>query len=585
MPITEISFGRDDKDSPTPGGEDVHILRGQSTGELRARLWVQDPEEDESQTFDDFRAAHGTEVRVEFRPVFRATDAGTEFTGFGIRVNKETGEVSVADGTPPNFAPANFIVEAVVTRNVGGIAPAAISPAVLRVHVHGSVDRIRLTPDTLTIRDPTGDGRIDTRYAFTVRAWFDDGTVGDVTFSPELALWEPERFFRPSTPGRTRRITIPADALIPRRVPVTITTSMAWGVHSASGTIDLREPWEITPDLPRAEWIDGHPHVLDGTLKPERVANVLFLAGGCADTNRGAFVQLTGLLAHQLKVDPLLQPYGYLAGSMNFWRLALPGQPGGISVRGEVVPFTRDNRLFARLLDAPVRPPASGKWKLEHLLYMAGLPVPADLRLVREKATDQPLQSVDDVRALDADEIDFTRLEQKWSAMMRAAPARNVSHTVMRKWLRLAARTFIDEVDNFPALALGLPPSARFDESGSLAFHALRGGIAECRTFLTNVSAEPQRGRAAITLGTTWLTRGRGAQHRAGQSVGQRSFELRRVQQPPHVGHGVPRARGTRPGGGLDRAVLSPVSLRSRPLAATRRRRFSGDSRRPERHG
>jgi hypothetical protein len=208
MPITQISFGLDDKDSPTPGGEDVHVLRGQSTGELRDRVWVVDAEDDHRQSLEGFQAANGDDLVVEFRPVFRATDAGTEFVNFGIHVNKETGEVSVDGGAPPASAPANFIVEAVVVHNRGGIATAAIAPAVLRVHVHGSVSSIRLTPDTLIVRDPTGPGRLRTRYAFAVRARFDDETVGDVTFSHEFASWTPARFFWLHEPGQTRRIAI-----------------------------------------------------------------------------------------------------------------------------------------------------------------------------------------------------------------------------------------------------------------------------------------------------------------------------------------------------------------------------------------
>jgi hypothetical protein len=126
--------------------------------------------------------------------------------------------------------------------------------------------------------------------------------------------------------------------------------------------------------------------------------------------------------------------------------------------------------------------------------------VPADIRLAREKATHRVLTSVDDVRALDADEIDFTALNQKWTAMTRATPPLKVDDDVRRKWLLLANRTFVDEVDTFPAVAVGLPPSASFDDVGPLAFHDLRGGIAECRTFLANVAAEPRAGRPPIVV-------------------------------------------------------------------------------------
>lgn len=506
MPITSISFGLDDRDSPTPGGEDMHVLRNQSTGDLLDRLWVLDAADDHWHRFPAYNAAHGNLITLEFRPVFRVQDGGARFDGFGIHVRKTTGEVTVDDIQPPPNRPANFIIEARVLANPGGIDAAAIKPALLRLHVHGSVDHIRLTPGTLTIHNPPGNARVHTRYAFTIRAWFDDGTSGDVTFSHEIATWDPPRFFWLNSMGETHRIARPANLTIPAGFDVTVTTSAAWGSHAAQGRIEFREAWANTPNLPQAEWIGGNPDVLAGTRPPETMPNVLLLSCGDPHPADGSFALVTDRIVHHTGHDRLLQPYGHLAQSMNYWRLAVPGQPGGVCVRGEVSPFQRYGRMFAKLVPSPVAPPASGAEDLEHLLYLAGLPAPAEVRLAREKATHRVLTSVDDVRALDAAEIDFTALTQKWTAMVRATPVLKVNDNVRRKWLLLANRTFVDEVDTFPAVAVGLPPSATFDDAGSLAFHDLRGGVEECRAFLADVAAEQRSGRPPIVLSDAAVT-------------------------------------------------------------------------------
>ena len=501
MPITRISFGIVDEDSPTPGGEDVHVLRNQSTGDLTDRLWVLDADDDHWHRLPDYRNAHANQPGVAFRPLFRVQDGGARWDGFGIHVHKTTGAVAIDDIAPPPNRPANFILEAVVTSNPGGIDPATIARTLLRVHVHGTVDHIRLTPRTLTIRNLPGVDRRRTQYAFTIRAWFDDGTSGDVTFSHEVSTWTPPGFFRLEGAGEPHRISRPPNLVIPRGVDVTVTTSAAWGSRQAAGRIEFVAAWPDTANLPQVEWIDGNADVLGGARLPETMPNILFLSCGDPDPVNGAFTRTTDRIVHHAGHDGLLQPYGYLAQSMNYWRVALPGQPGGVCVRGEVSPFPRYGRMFAKLVPSPEVPPAAGATTLEHLLFMAGLPVPADVRLAREKVTNRVLATVDDVRALEADHIDFTRLTQKWTAMVRATPPLNVDDDVKREWLLLANRTFVDEVDSFPAPAVNLPPSATFDDAGKLAFHDLRGGIDECRTFLTNVGAAPRGGRPPIVLG------------------------------------------------------------------------------------
>jgi hypothetical protein len=490
---------------------DRHILRGQSMLDLRSRLEVRDEDDNEWKSFDLYRFDN-QDVEIEFRPVFAAENRAAEYRGFGIHVIKDTGEISV-DGGAFNDQPHNFIVEAVVRRNQGGVAPHRIGRKTVRVHLHNSVERLWVTPETLTVRrppDPSAAGaqyNPDTRHAFTVRARFDDGTTGDVTYAPELGVWGPDdRYFWLDADTGIQRISIPADSSIGLPIEARISAGPGWGNLTARGWIMVLDPWATQAGLPAIEWIDGHPGVLDGTMRPERLPNVLFLACGYPDVSRGEYAQLTNLVVHRLKTDPLLQPYGYLAGSMNYWRLGLPGQTAGVSVRCEVAPYTRLGHRFADPVPSPDPPSEGERWTLEHLIYMAGLPIPADLALVADETTQQSPATVEELKAIALGDLDFTRLFARWNAMMRPAPARNVARKIVKRWLLLANRTFIDEVDTFPSIALGEPPTASFDDGGPFTFHDLRGGIRECRQFLRLLSAAPRPGRPPIVLGNDVMT-------------------------------------------------------------------------------
>jgi hypothetical protein len=326
LPITQIRFGAR-SDPPSPDAWDIHVLRGFSVLALRSRLQVRDRADRKWKAFDTYSVGNH-DVAVEFRPVFNAVESPTEFQGFGITVNKDTGEISTTAGPVAN-QPHNFIVEAVVVRNTGGDD---VDNAVIRIHLHDSITRIFLTPETLTVRrpaDPSGTGtqyNPNTRYAFTVRALFDDHTIGDVTFAPELGIWTPEDFFWLDADSGIQRISIPANTQLGAPIQVKIATSAFWGSHEATGHIMVRQPWEVETDLPAIEWVDGHPSTLDETLTPEHVPNVLFLACGFPDPSRPFFEQHTGLLVKNLTTTSLLQPYSYLAKSLNFWRLSMRSQ-------------------------------------------------------------------------------------------------------------------------------------------------------------------------------------------------------------------------------------------------------------------
>lgn len=490
MPITSIRFG-------TPW--DIHLLRGQHTGSLRERLQVVDVADGESRSLQEYAALHD-DLKVSFQPVFKAApDAtGKKLQGFEIYVDRQTGDVE-AKPNPPSPAPSSFMLEAVVDDN--GTGSPLIPNAVVRVHVHAGVTNLWLTPEKLTIRRLKVAGQQeDTRCRFTVRAQFDDGTVGDVTESGELTFTPADWFA-----GTVIRIPARAGDTV-LDLDVSVKTSAKLGSMPAQGKLDILPSWAREPNPPQAELVDGAPDVWDGTLKPERVPNVVFISSGFIDDDKDSFVAITNKIVHEMKRSQILQPFGYLATSINYWRVFVPSRERGISIRSEVQPILRQGLLFASLMPQPAEPPpAAHDWQTEHVLYMAGLPVPADLALVKDitdPANPQPVPDAETLRHHNALTLDFSALRQKWIKTMRLdnpdAMVNGIVQDWLQDWLGLSDRTFIDEVDNFPAMSIGAPPGAALRFSNMLQVHDLRTWFHQdtdsWTTLFKHVRAAPRNG-------------------------------------------------------------------------------------------
>jgi hypothetical protein len=518
MPVTNIHFSLREM-------AEIHLVRGpagQSTEDLRRRLWVTLPD-DSRDTFFDYAATHN-DVRILFSPNFKVqTETSTEFQGFDISVNKKTGKVSVKRAPGPSPAPSNFVLEASVTQNTGG--PANVPSAFLRVHVHERVERVWFTPSSLSVRARPGSDPDEINYPYAVRAEFDDGTVADVTHSPELT-------FSPSSRMSGPYVRIPASASPGDVLPVTVKTSAKWNSRSATGEIKVLHPWETEPDPPVAEWIDGNPNVLAATatpppspsearvtLRPEAVPNVLFLGCGFTGAEVPAFEKITDRIVHELRKNTMLRPFALLATSMNYWRLAIPAAKPGISVRCEVAPRLTNGVLVANPMPSPVSPPANmADWWTEHLVFVVGLPVRSDLALVKDATTDQPLTTVDSIGSRYATTFDFTNLFKKWNLTARAHPGHTfdqVNPGAALEWLKLAERTFIDEVDNYPPVSIGLPPATDRPQTNRFSAFDARGSDKERQAFFRRITAKPRgpSGPVALdgtapdnALGNLWIT-------------------------------------------------------------------------------
>jgi hypothetical protein len=547
MPLTDVSGF-----SPS---NDLHLLRGQPAPRLSELLqveWGTAPGVFQTGTLADYlnQNPHPQDVDVEFRPMFQFDRNGDVLEKFNIHIQNTTGAITVDLNAPPDPSPHNFIIEATVTRNDLGPAPDVFKPVAVRVHVHRNVVRIWLTPEQLSVRRLTAAGRDETLYNFTVRAEFDDGIVADITSSDRYAPIpaDTECF------AAGNRVVIPASlaAGAPPR-EITFGTTPEWNSVEAKAKIAALAPWnDPNTQVPQAELMSGHPRVLDGTLAPEKVPNLVFLPSGFTAADQNAFVAITDSLVHRLRNDPQLRPYPYLARAMNFWRIPVVSPQAGVCVRMEVYPFEKNGQLFALPLPRPERPSETDKWQLAHLIYVAGLPMPGDK--VGQVTTD--------------------KIRERWALTILAqfVPLLNdhavVPDMLVEAWQRCAGRTFIDETDNFPAISVGgVPDINDEDDVGIFDYYGLRAGALETdpntfdvkqsrerRAFFERVSAKPKNGitlelsDAPKDIGRLW------AEMRDSFAFDQRFFVIDLCNMPTgHVAFG--RGRW----GGITGLVIRPT--------------------------
>ena len=215
--------------------------------------------------------------------------------------------------------------------------------------------------------------------------------------------------------------------------------------------------------------------------------------------------------------------------------------------------------VFALPVPAPAPPPDTGvqplnpKLTLGHLLYIFGLPVPSDLNLVIDSTTHLPPPDFDAFNSLDPASLDFSPLREKWRLTKTPLPMLDIPSIppkLLKDWVGIGNRTFIDEIDAFPPLAVGEPPGSSSTRPARSCFTA-RGAAAsgveggpERLGFFRRVSAEPRNGvtttldtsgNLATKLGNLW------AEDRPGFTFDNRAFLVAIPNMP--IGHSFPLLR------------------------------------------
>lgn len=476
MPIRSMRFDR-------ATGRDIHLIRGDtkhntSRSILDSSLVFVEVLADgkEQDVFASDYLKNHTDVRLFFRPTFRHLDnqVSKNLENFGIHVDRANGTVVVDPGPIPGFSPANFLIEIFAFQTV--VTPASVPRLAIRVHVHDGVERIWLTPDTLTVRRRTAGSAEDTGYRFTARARFTDGVVGDITLFHGVT-WTPSKHFKPP-PDNTREsaeaigfIQLPAGFSGPPII-VEATLMVKGSSFLARATFSVAPPWAAEPATLSVSLLAGTPSTFAGN-SPANVPNVLLLGAGFASgAETGAFKTTAAIITESFSTDQMLSPYGALSKSMNLWRTSFPAANPGLCVRGAVYLPASGGGRQAVLVPLPRKHPGGNKaWSLNNVIFALGPPLQSYLTSLRPPA-----------------DSNFEEFRKFWAATVQPPELPEsqqppnigndgISRKTLAKWFELATTQFIDEVDSFPAFSVGVPPNADLLNRGDeLALHPERGG-------------------------------------------------------------------------------------------------------------
>jgi hypothetical protein len=443
---------------------DIHVLAGQQTRRLDDSLKIFGDMAPDGVSAPNYLLLDPN-VTLTFNALFKGAPQA-----LGLHVDTQTGQVTV-DANLPTPRKNNFIIEVTVADPSGPFS----ATETVRVHVHQSVQSVALTPPMLTVRPsalPVANPET-TNYRFTVRATFDDGTMGDLT-TDHSVTWSPDT----NVNGFGRIIIAPAnnagDAL-----NITATLPPELGGKTAQAKVTVGTPWSDEPAMPSAGIIPGGGW--PGTTLPEQAPNILLMCDGFLGSDDSAFEQIAAQMVEFVKTDTVVRPYDLLCTSMNFWCVSMPAADRGISIRCEVYPLDSKNVWRVPLA---VKPPASGNWGAIHLIYAAGLPVPADMSPAKSPAA----------------------LRSEWSTLLPAPiPANAVSDDLIADWQKRGKRGFVDEIDGFPGLSYGQPPAANYNSDVPLLdLHDGRVGRSGMNSFFNALQSDDNVSIGASNLGTIW---------------------------------------------------------------------------------
>jgi hypothetical protein len=358
-------------------GFDIHLLRKGPPSKALDASFDLDPQ--------------ATQIPVLFTPHFKGAPSGDTFSGQGVTVKTKTGEVTAA-AAPAAPAPKlrNFLMTA--SQNLG---QGDTAETVIRFHLHDSIQKIWLTPATLTIH---GSSAAD-NYRFTVLALFDDGAVGDITDWPQLKLTSADDTIVTVAPDGSSLQVSPdhPNTAIDRSVDITVTLSLPATATPLTATAQAltQLSWADLAPTFSVEFVDGpvRPNFGNGdptdpingpdlgTTNKDSIPNVanartniLFISEGFSKDQKKDFEKLVENLVKTGLPTDLLQPFKLLKGSINYWRLFVPSHDDGISILGECqLGGAKPNRIIGRPDE-----PATGPWSLEGMMFEVGLPVPND---------------------------------------------------------------------------------------------------------------------------------------------------------------------------------------------------------------
>jgi hypothetical protein len=398
----------------------------------------------------------------------------------GVTVDPNTGVVTASAATPLTLR--NFLVAARVQHNTA-VVPNPLE-TFIRVHLHSSVRKVWLTPSSLTVHQDSRDPANARFPRYTVLAQFDDEIVGDISEAPGI-VWG-------LAPGSGGRVEFsPQGGIKVRTFPgeeaVQATLPAPWSGMTAQGKIMVRGPWADLLDDAAVTLLSG-----PGFDRLSEVPNVLFIPDGFEDTpdDRNAFDKLLHSLLDWLRTSWIAQPYNLFfnsqktnySDSINFWSVFLPSRERAASLLPEMMRLIQpEGGIVGDPLPTTFRPPATGAWSIEHLIFQVGLPVPADV-----DAT------------LDAKEAEWRRLFGG-----NEVPPGKITQELFNQWTNLTLRTLANERDTVLATCAGERPRVMtHNVARALGLHRFRTQRSHLDQLLERLTDSP----GGPVIGKTWTT-------------------------------------------------------------------------------
>jgi hypothetical protein len=423
-------------------GFDIHVLEGGISQHLDSRVevlldgvWLTrqplDPDDPSSPKLPS---------SVTFRFV---AEVAASPASLGLTISDALGSVAVTKPRPAHpFRVDNFLLRVEVFE---GTSKFATTPR-LRVHVHETLDGLWLAPRQLTLRAGASP-----QY-FSVLALFGDGTIGDLTYSPDLR-WS-------KGPSDTVTLDPLSGALkgASSGHKGTITVKLpSWGGVTASAPVTTGVSWKALGESTAARFLGGPGKDVAG-----KVPNILLLPDGFDDTGKGAFEVLVTEVVRRLGSDGAASPFDLLLRkAVNLWSAWIPSTDKGVTVGSELAVNSRQGKLMGDALP-DATPPSSAKppdkWRVDELIFKVGLPLPADL--IDQDDTDDALKP------------DFQRRSERW---LKVFGVGGVTLDQYKQWADLADRGIANDRDSGLGLTFGGRPNheARVPEQ-RMQLHPLR---------------------------------------------------------------------------------------------------------------
>jgi len=349
---------------------DIHLLRGQSV-RIDSLLMIG------SSTAADYKTANPA-TTVTFTPLYKCTLTGNIYSGLNITLDTLTGEI-----TPIVVAPANekhnFIVVAQVQKGTD------IKETYIRIHIHRSIQSVRLTPQTLTVQ------RGLTGFNFTLVARFDDDVVAEIGpilkgnngFAVNYNITNAISIvWSSATPGLIGAVSgeinpVGGEPLGPHNASVDVTFGAV--TRSALGTIFIEDQLSGTNVNIKAELVSTGN--CPGAASAGELPNVIFIPDGFRNEDLPVFNKIVDNYVSDLVRGKISSPFDVLSGSINYWKVQVTSRETGATNRGEFYVLDRGGETMGRLIDYPQKPTSgnAAEWFFYHLYFYVGLPVKADV--------------------------------------------------------------------------------------------------------------------------------------------------------------------------------------------------------------